>query len=114
MQVQKTMPELETIETVADAQLIQELTTSLSLRNSNLKQVNYEAIAFVLVKTVGTLLWLALSQEQPFRQQLVAETKRLMLSYLQSYFPSCELLPNISVRVDVADRNHNHSDPQSG
>jgi hypothetical protein len=33
------------------------------------------------------LLWLALSQEQVFRQRLVAEAKRLVLSYLQSYFP---------------------------
>jgi hypothetical protein len=34
------------------------------------------------------LLWLALSQEQAFRQRLVTETKRLTLKYLQSYFPS--------------------------
>lgn len=90
MQVQGIMPELEVIETATDAQLIQELATSLSSRNSNVEQANYEAISFVLVKAIGTLLWLALSQEQPFRQQLVAEIKRLALSYLQSYFPSSE------------------------
>lgn len=95
MQVQGIMPELEAIETAADAQLIQELATSLSLRNSNVEQANYEAIAFVLVKTIGTLLWLALSQEQPFREQLKAEIKRLTLSYLQSYFPSSQTPPNI-------------------
>jgi hypothetical protein len=39
----------------------------------------------VLVKAIGTLLWLSLSQEKVFRQRLVAETKRLTLSYLQSY-----------------------------
>ena len=88
MQVQGTMPELEAIETAADAQLIEDLATFLSLRYSNVEQTNYEAIAFVLVKAIGTLLWLALSQEQPFRQQLVTETKRLTLSYLQSYFRS--------------------------
>jgi Tetracyclin repressor-like, C-terminal domain len=53
-------------------------------------EVNYEAVAFVVVKAVGTLLWLAISQEQPFRQQLVAETKRLTLSYLQGYFPMAD------------------------
>lgn len=94
MQVQGIIPELEAIETAADAQLIQELTTSLLLRNSNGEQANYEAIAFVLVKAIGTLLWLALSQRPPFRQQLVAETKRLALNYLQSYFPSSETFPN--------------------
>lgn len=99
MQVQGTMPELEAIETAADAQLIQELATFLSLRYSNVEQTNYEAIAFVLVKAIGTLLWLALSQEQPFRQQLVTETKRLTLSYLQSYFRSWEIPPNIKKQI---------------
>jgi AcrR family transcriptional regulator len=87
MQVQGTIPELEEIETVADAQLIEVLATSLSQRCSELDPADYEAIAFVLVKAIGTLLWLSLSQEPIFRQRLVAETKRLTLNYLQSYFP---------------------------
>jgi AcrR family transcriptional regulator len=100
MQVQGIMPELQAIEAATDAQLIQELATSLSLRNSNGEQANYDAISFVLVKTIGTLLWLALSQEQSFRQQLVIEIKRLTLNYLQSYFPSGEMLPNNSNAAD--------------
>ncbi len=90
MQVQGTMPELEEIETTADALLIKDLATSLSRRYSELDPADYKAIAFVLVKTIGTLLWLSLSQEPIFRQRLVAETKRLMLNYLQSYFPKSE------------------------
>jgi AcrR family transcriptional regulator len=86
MQVQDTIPELNAIETAADAELIRELATFLSQRHSNLEQVNYDVIAFVVVKAIGTLLWLALSHEQPFRQQLVTETKRLMVSYLHCYF----------------------------
>lgn len=97
MQVQNRIPELEAIETAADAQLIQELATFLSLHNASLQQGNYETIAFVLVKAIGTLLWLALSQEPAFRQQLLKETKRLTLSYLQSYFPSNEVLANNTV-----------------
>ena len=88
MQVQGTMPELEAIETVADAQLIQDLVTFLSQHYSDLDHADYQAIAFVLVKAIGTLLWLSLSQDQIFRQRLVKETKRLTLSYLESYFPS--------------------------
>jgi AcrR family transcriptional regulator len=88
MQVQGTMPELDAIEAAADAQLIEDLATSLSQRYGELDSADYEAIAFVLVKAIGTLLWLSLSQEQTFRQRLVAETKRLTLSYLQGYFPS--------------------------
>ena len=90
MQVQGTMPELEEIENAADAQLIQELVVSLSQRHPDLETADYEAIAFVLVNMIGTLLWLSLSQEKSFRQRLVAETKRLTLSYLQSYFPTDE------------------------
>lgn len=104
MQVQNKIPELEAIETAADAQLIQELATFLSLRDAALEQVNVDAISFVLVKAIGTLLWLALGQEQPLRQQLVIEIKRLTLSYLQSYFRASELPPN-----NPAERTDQHS-----
>lgn len=86
MQVQETMPELEEIEAAADAQLIEDLALSLSQRYADLDSADYGAIAFVLVKAIGALLWLALSQERVFRQRLVVEAKRLTLSYLQSYF----------------------------
>jgi AcrR family transcriptional regulator len=88
MQVQGTIPELAEIESVADAQLIQNLATSLSQYDADLQANDYEAIAFVLVKAIGTLLWLSLGQEKDFRQRLVVETKRFTLTYLQSYFPS--------------------------
>ncbi|MBD1871295.1 TetR family transcriptional regulator [Cyanobacteria bacterium FACHB-471] len=83
MEVQGTIPELEEIEEAADALLIQDFATSLSRRRPD--PADCEAIAFVLVKAIGTLLWLSLSQEKVFRQRLVIETKRLTLSYLQSY-----------------------------
>ena len=88
MEVQGTIRELEEIDEVTDAKLIQELAISLAKRDARLDPADYEAIAFVLVKAIGTLLWLSLSQEKTFRQRLVTETKRLTLKYLQSYFPS--------------------------
>lgn len=88
IQVQNEIPELEAIEAATDAQLIQELAAFLALRGEKSEQVNYDLIAFVLVKSIGSLLWVALSQEPSFRQQLVTETKRYTLSYLQSYFSS--------------------------
>jgi AcrR family transcriptional regulator len=88
MQVQGTIPELAEIENAADAQLIRDLAISLSQYNSNLQPDSYEVIAFVLVKAIGTLLWLSLGQDQDFRERLVVETKRFTLNYLQSYFPS--------------------------
>jgi len=92
MEVQGTIRELEEIDEATDAKLIQDLASSLANRDARLKPGDCEAIAFVLVKTIGTLLWLALGQEKPFRQRLVVETKRLALQYLQSYFSS-ELIP---------------------
>jgi AcrR family transcriptional regulator len=94
MQVQETIPELVEIENASDAQLIQDFATSLSQYYSDLDSADYEAIAFVLVKSIGTLLWLSLGQETSFRQRLVIETKRFTLSYLQSYFPSEQKPPN--------------------
>jgi len=88
MEAQGTTRELEKIDEAADVQLIQDLARSLAERDTRLEPTEYEAIAFVLVKAIGTLLWLSLSQEQPFRQRLVQETKRFALHYLQSYFPS--------------------------
>ena len=86
MEVQGTIRELEEIDEATDAKLIQDLAISLSNRDARLETVDYEAIAFVLVKAIGTLLWLSLSQEPLYRQRIVAETKRLTLNYLQSYF----------------------------
>ncbi|MBF2020791.1 MAG: TetR family transcriptional regulator [Hydrococcus sp. C42_A2020_068] len=86
IEAQGMMPELAIIEDAADAQLIKDLATSLAQRAARLETADYEAIAFVVVKAIGTLLWLSLSQEDAFRQRLVAESKKLTLSYLQSYF----------------------------
>ncbi len=86
MEVQGTIRELEEIDEATDAKLIQALASSLANRDAKLEQADYTAIAFVLVKAIGTLLWLSLSQEPLYRQRLVVETKRLALTYLQSYF----------------------------
>jgi AcrR family transcriptional regulator len=92
MEVQGTIRELDEIDEATDAKLIQDLASSLANRDTRLEPADYQAIAFVLVKAIGTLLWLSLSQEPLYRQRLVAETKRLTLHYLQSYFSS-ELIP---------------------
>lgn len=93
MEVQGTVREVAEIDEAADARLIQDLASSLAKRDASLESADYEAIAFVLVKAIGTLLWLSLSQEQSFRQRLIQETKRFTLNYLQSYFPSI-LMPD--------------------
>jgi AcrR family transcriptional regulator len=87
MEVQGTIRELEKIDEAADARLTQNLAESLAKRSHNLAALDCQAIAFVMVKTIGNLLWLSLNQEKTFQQRLLIETKRLVSSYLQSYFP---------------------------
>jgi AcrR family transcriptional regulator len=88
MEVQGTVPELQSIDEATDAKLIEDFAQALAHRDDRLEPLDYQAIAFVVVKAIGTLLWLSLSQEEHFRLRLVEETKRLTLSYLQSYFPA--------------------------
>jgi AcrR family transcriptional regulator len=87
MEVQGTMPELDEIDRALDIELMQDLSMAFSKRNVALTLEDCDAIGFVLVKSVGNILWLSLAQEEKFRQRLVVEAKRLALSYLQSYFP---------------------------
>lgn len=85
MQVQGSMPELEQIDEATDKQLIQDLVITLSQWQPDLTPEDCEAIAFVVVKVIGTLLWLSLSQEESLQKRLVTETKRVIRSYLQEY-----------------------------
>jgi AcrR family transcriptional regulator len=87
MEVQGTIPELDEIDRALDIELMQDLSASFSQKNAVLTTEDCDAIGFVLVKSIGNILWLSLSQEEQFRQRLVVETKRLALSYLRSYFP---------------------------
>jgi AcrR family transcriptional regulator len=85
MEVQGSIPELEDIEEAADSLLIQDLSAIFTQRYAYLTSADGQAMAYVLVKAVGTLLWLSLGQESQFRHRLLAETKRMACSYLQSY-----------------------------
>lgn len=88
MEVQGSVPEVQEAEETADAKLITDLATMFAQRDTGKDAVDYEIVAFVLVKAIGPLVWLSLSQEKAFEQRLTSEAKRLALSYLQSYLPS--------------------------
>ena len=88
MEAQDLVSKLDEIEDAADAKLIQELVVLLKQREAITEDVNYEAIASVLINAGSQVIWTALGQEERFQQQLFAEIKRFSLSYLQSYFSS--------------------------
>ena len=68
-----------------DYQVIDELARSFHSRKPSLSLQKCEHMAMIVTKTITELLWLSLSGNQEFRQELVAETKLLILSYLQHY-----------------------------
>ena len=66
-----------------DCQVVNELARFFHFRKLSLPVTKCKRMAMVVTKTITELLWLSLSGDQGFRQELVAETKLLTLSYLQ-------------------------------
>ncbi|MDY6940163.1 MAG: TetR/AcrR family transcriptional regulator [Cyanobacteriota bacterium] len=66
-------------------QVIDEFARFFHSRKPSLSMAKCERIAMVITKTISELLWLSLSGDREFRQELIAETKLLTLSYLQQY-----------------------------
>ncbi|WP_414755323.1 TetR/AcrR family transcriptional regulator [Anabaena sp. CCY 9910] len=65
--------------------IVDELAAFFAKLNPKLEAEKCQAIALVVVKVVSDLLWLATSQTPAKRQLLLAETKILMLGYLNNY-----------------------------
>ena len=87
LDVQSATPELLAIEEEADVRLINDwsglIVEKASAEGSHLSEEEGHLIAYVLVKTVGQLLWLAATQEQGRRDRLVAECSDLAIAYLR-------------------------------
>jgi AcrR family transcriptional regulator len=87
LDVQSATPELLAIEEEADVRLINHWSGLIALKasaeGSHLNAEEGHLIAYVLVKTVGHLLWLAATQEQGRRERLVAECGDLAIAYLR-------------------------------
>jgi AcrR family transcriptional regulator len=68
-----------------DQMILKELAHFIERRNPSLERAKCDLIATTVVKAANELLWLSLTRDQSFREQLVAETKTLIAAYLQSY-----------------------------
>lgn len=68
-----------------DRLILKELAHFLERRNPSLDSEKCELIATTVVKAANELLWLSLTRDRTFREQLVAETKTLIAAYLQTY-----------------------------
>jgi AcrR family transcriptional regulator len=68
-----------------DQMILKEFAYFLQRRNPSLDTAKCELIATTVVKAANELLWLSLTRDRTFREQLVAETKTLIAAYLQTY-----------------------------
>ncbi|KEF41102.1 MAG: hypothetical protein ER33_13355 [Cyanobium sp. CACIAM 14] len=86
MDVQAVTADLRAIEEEADARLIADLSATLVARaaaaGNVLSEKDGRLIAYVLVKTIGNLLWLAATPKNDFRDGLARETAELAIAYL--------------------------------
>lgn len=68
-------------------QVAQQLATFFAFRKPDLDSAQGELIAAVCVEVASALEILSLTREQSFQQRILAETKSLLIGYLQQYFP---------------------------
>jgi AcrR family transcriptional regulator len=68
-------------------ELAQQFTVYFAARNPALEQSRRELIATVSVEVACALDMLALSRDRIFQHQVLTETKKLLIAYLQQYFP---------------------------
>jgi AcrR family transcriptional regulator len=68
-------------------ELAAQFTVYFAARNPALEQSQRELIATVSVEVACALDLLALSGDRTFQDRVLAETKKLLIAYLQQYFP---------------------------
>ena len=83
----RVSPELQAINSRVDREIVTQLEAFLALRQPQMEPERLRLIAFVSNEMAGALLLLSLAQEESLHQQIVAETKQVLLSNLGSLLP---------------------------
>lgn len=73
--------------TAFNQEIAQQLAAFFAARNPALEQAHTELLATISVEVASTLDLLALSGDRTFQQQVLAETKKLLIAYLRQYLP---------------------------
>lgn len=79
--------EILTMNTAFNQEIVQQLADSFEVRNSLLELDQRNLIATVSVEVGSVLDILSLTRDSNFRQQVLVETKKLLIAYLRQYFP---------------------------
>lgn len=81
--------ELQAINKRLDRQIAVQFDAFLALRQSTMEPERRRLVAIVSVEIANALQLFSWTQDNVLRQQVVAETKNVLISYLQPLFPDC-------------------------
>jgi AcrR family transcriptional regulator len=87
-------PDLQSLDKRLDSEIALHLEKFLAARQSTLSPEQIRLVALISVETAGSLQILSLTQNEAFRQQVMAETKTLLIRYLHPLFPDSPPIPN--------------------
>lgn len=80
--------EILTMDTAFNQQIVQQFADFLKVRNPLLESAQRNLIATISVEVASVLEILSLTRDRSFRQQVLRETKKLLIAYLRQYFPN--------------------------
>ena len=80
-------PDILAMDANLNRQVAHQLEAFFALRNPEQDPQERELIAAVCVEVASVLEILSLTRDQNFQKQVLAETKNLLIGYLQPYFP---------------------------
>jgi AcrR family transcriptional regulator len=78
--------EILTMDTAFNQEIVQQLSDFFEVRNPLLETGQRDLIATVSVEVASVLEILSLTRDHSFRQQILVETKKLLIAYLSQYF----------------------------
>lgn len=79
--------EMLSMDTAFNQAIVQQLADFFAIRNPLLETDQRNLIAIVSVEVGSVLEILSLTRDLGFRQQVLVETKKLLIAYLKQYFP---------------------------
>ncbi|MBW4517023.1 MAG: TetR/AcrR family transcriptional regulator [Timaviella obliquedivisa GSE-PSE-MK23-08B] len=79
--------EILTMDTAFNQEIVRQLADSFEFRNPLLEARQRNLIATVSVEAASGLEIFSLTGDRHFRQQVLGETKKLLIMYLRQYFP---------------------------
>lgn len=87
--IQSRLISTETLvmDTAFNREIAQQLSVLFAARNPALDQKQRDLLAVVSVEVASALEILSLTGDRSFQQQILKETKQLLIAYLEPYFP---------------------------